>query len=127
LFDFKLGTLHPLKDGDHVLFQYEDRALVRREGAWLLWRVGSGYLQLPIEPLELRPTLRTTPVVYAPPLVIDLALGEVLGSDPGRPLALSTRGWLLVPEHYEDGQMPIAYGPLRWRAPTPLTESRSAP
>ncbi|HYO93203.1 MAG TPA: hypothetical protein VER33_01775 [Polyangiaceae bacterium] len=117
LYDAELRALHRLQPRDAVLAQWAARALVRRGRQALLFDAElQRELDLGIELDPMGEVLRKGPLVSACPWVVDLEAGRVLGSVPGRALALSTDGRVLLPVTPPSATA-LAQGPLSWHEP----------
>lgn len=120
LVDLDARRTLPLRPGDRVLATSGATALVRRDKALLWVDAESGSeTQLfdgiaPFAGLVVEGSL-----VAVGSLVVDVAARRVLGTLPGRPLALTAGGEALVPEGGFRTNDAFARGPLRWRAPVP--------
>ncbi|HSU42228.1 MAG TPA: hypothetical protein VLJ38_21755, partial [Polyangiaceae bacterium] len=120
LVDLDTRKTVPLTPGDRVLATSGEFALVRRDKA-LVWfdtvhgtdvRLASAIP--PFAGLAVQGTM-----VAVGSLVVDARAGRVLGSVPGRPLALTWDGAALVAEGGAASATAFARGPLRWHTPTP--------
>jgi hypothetical protein len=120
LVDLDARRTSPLRAGDRVLATSGANALVRRDKA-LLWvdaeRGTETQLFDGIAPFA--GLVVEGDLVAVGTLVMDVAAGRVLGTLPGRPLALTAGGEALVPEGGFRTNEAFAHGPLRWRAPVP--------
>ncbi len=120
LVDLDARRTLPLRPGDRVLATSGATALVRRDKA-LVWVDAERGTETqlfdgiaPFAGLVVEGSL-----VAVGSLVVDVAAGRVLGTVPGRPLALTAGGEALVPEGGFRTNDTFARGPLRWRAPVP--------
>jgi hypothetical protein len=120
LVDLDTRTTVPLIPGDRVLATSGEFALVRRDKA-LVWfdalRGTDTLLSSAIPPFA--GLVVEGSLVAVGSLVVDSRLGRVLGSVPGRPLALAPDGAALVAEGGAASATAFARGPLRWHAPAP--------
>jgi hypothetical protein len=126
LVDLDTRKTVPLAPGDRVLATSGEFALVRRDKT-LVWldalhgtetvsRTGiSPFAGLVVE----------NGVVAVGSVVLDARTGRVLGTVPGRPLALASDGSALVAEGGAANAEAFARGPLRWHAPEPELQSGS--
>lgn len=120
LVDLDARRTLPLRPGDRVLATSGATALVRRDKALVWVDVERGTETelfdgiAPFAGLVVEGSL-----VAVGSLVVDVAAGRVLGTLPGRPLALTEGGEALVPEGGFRTNEAFARGPLRWRAPAP--------
>lgn len=125
LFDADTRRLHRMAPGDLVLGTHAGVALVRRGRSALLFDADKGASAVLTNELDARGTLqRQKQLIYASPFVFDLSTREVLGSVPGRGLALSTSGAVLLPARAATASS-LAEGPLAWTAPQRTPESSS--
>jgi hypothetical protein len=122
LFDLDTRRSVPLSPGDRVLATSGASALVRRDKA-LVWvdalRGTETTLDAAIPPFA--GLVVDGSLVAVGSLVVDAAAGRVLGTVPGRPLALTPDGEALIPEGGAQTNTAFARGPLRWHAPSPST------
>jgi hypothetical protein len=120
LVDLETRSTVPLLPGDRVLATSDEYALVRRDKA-LVWfdavRGADRLLTASIPPFA--GLVVAGSLVAVGSLVIDARVGRVLGSVPGRPLALATDGAALIAEGGAPNATAFARGPLRWHAPAP--------
>lgn len=114
-----------LEPGDAVIATHGGRALVRRERRLLLRDVDTavetllpGDIQPLIEPLV------AGKVGVVAPLIVDVARGRLLGRMPGELVAVAEDGSVLVASGGAADADRLALGPLEWRAPLPLTDTR---
>ncbi|HTQ02266.1 MAG TPA: hypothetical protein VMI54_00365 [Polyangiaceae bacterium] len=120
LVDLDARRTVPLAPGDRVLATSGAAALVRRDKTlvWIDTLRGSETVLFdaipPFAGLVVEGSL-----VAVGSLVVDVAAGRVLGTLPGRPLALSAEGAGLIPEGGFQTSTAFARGPLRWRPPVP--------
>jgi hypothetical protein len=120
LLDLDTRQSVPLASGDRVLATNGSFALVRRDKTLLWFDATSGsetVLTSVIPPFA--GLVLESGVVAVGSLVIDAKLGRVLGSVPGRPLALAADGTALVAEGGAPSAEGFARGPLRWHTPAP--------
>lgn len=120
LVDLDARRTLPLRPGDRVLATSGGTALVRRDKA-LVWvdAVRGSETQLFDGIPPFAGLVAYGSLVAVGSLVVDVAAGRVLGTLPGRPLALTSDGEALVPEGGFRTNDAFARGPLRWRAPIP--------
>jgi hypothetical protein len=116
LLDLDTRRANPLGESDWVVGSYGKRALVRRGETLSLWNDGQ-LSPVPGKASIMAQVLRTGAMVLAPPLVVDLETGAVLGEIPGHALALTTTGVALVAADYPGEPNRLPTGPLRWVLP----------
>lgn len=120
LLDLETRGVVPLLPGDRVLATSDEYALVRRDKA-LVWfdavRGADRLLTASIPPFA--GLVVEGSLVAIGSLVVDARVGRVLGTLPGRPLALASDGKALVAEGGAPNATAFARGPLRWHAPVP--------
>ena len=128
LVDFEKQATVALEPRDSVLLVAGSRALVRRGDDLLLIDVDSALerplatLPHPIPDVQLQP-----PVAVVSPFVIDIERGKVLGTESGRPLAVTRDGHVLVAAGHDASADAVAVGPLLWRRPQALPQPEEAP
>jgi hypothetical protein len=120
LVDLDTRKTVPLTPGDRVLATSAEFALVRREKAlvWFDTERGTDVLLSSAIPPFAGLVVQGS-VVAVGSLVIDARQGRVLGSVPGRPLALTPDGAALLAEGGAANATAFARGPLRWHTPAP--------
>jgi hypothetical protein len=120
LVDLDTRKTVPLNPGDRVLATSGAFALVRRDKAlvWFDSERGTDVLLTGAIP-PFAGLVVEGAFVAVGSLVVDAREGRVLGSVPGRPLALATDGAALVPEGGAASATAFARGPLRWHTPAP--------
>ncbi|HET9953876.1 MAG TPA: hypothetical protein VFQ61_05215 [Polyangiaceae bacterium] len=115
LFDTEKQTLHRLNAGDGVLGTWGPHALVRRGRTLLIFDAEAHREALLPGSLESFGSVFVTgSLVYASPLLVDVAQGRVLGQIAARPLALTRGGQLLIPQIPATDEH-LAEGPLAWK------------
>lgn len=117
LFDTERRRVRTLSPGDQVLSTWNQKAFIRRGRKAVVFdadAVAERPLSISLDPLG--EVLIQDRLVYAGPFVIDLETERVLGSVPGRALALSRRGTLLLPRVAASASH-LAEGPLSWHVP----------
>jgi len=114
LLDADRRELLPLQTGDVVVATLGPHALVRRNRTLVLYDAETRSEQPLPGLLDKNPdVLRQLPYVFVSPSLVDIETGRVLGESRVRPLALSNRGALLVPDANPRGSA-LPRGPLRW-------------
>ncbi len=128
LVDFEKKRTVALEPRDSVLLVAGSRALVRRADNLLLIDVDTkverplAALPDPLPDVRLQP-----PVAVVSPFVIDLERARVLGTEAGRPLAVTRDGHVLVALGRDASADAVALGPLLWRHPQPLDSAEDRP
>ncbi len=118
LVDLETRDVHLLSAGDLVIATVDTKALVRRGGALVLYDAADKSTRdLGVSVARLPEVLVQGPFAFVSPALVDVARGELRGTTPLRPLALSTQGLLLVAEGGAASAERPARGPLRWIAP----------
>jgi hypothetical protein len=115
LVDLDRSEVEMLTTGDRVLATSSARALVLRGRSLVVHELGGSDKTLG-EVLPLAHIVRSGPVFYVPPFVVDVARGELIGRSEEPALAVSSDGALLVSEETADAAH-FAVGPLSWKAP----------
>ena len=121
LLDLDRREVEMLTNGDRILATSGARALVLRGRSLVVHELGSSDAELG-EIVPLSHMLRSGSVVFVPPFVVDVALGELLGRSEERALAVASDGALLVATGGAADAAHFARGPLEWKAP-----ARAAP
>src|SRR5262249_25363581 len=116
LVELPSGDATRLTPGDRVIATVQDHALVLRGRSLVLYTKGAAerVLETSVDPLA--HVLRSGTVVAVPPVVVDVARGEVMGRVDGRAMALSRDGTILVPLGNGADSTRLATGPLVWQA-----------
>jgi hypothetical protein len=118
LVDLEKRRTLTLKPGDRVLATLGARAFVLRKTALVVLDVDATSERTLVADTGRYPrTLVELPVAVVGSLVLDLATERVLGSVPGRPLALTRAGDVLVAEGRGPSADAVLRGPLRFRRP----------
>ena len=118
LFDADQLDVRPLQSGDVVLATRAGHALLRR-GKALLFYDADTHTELPLPfALDKYPdVLVTPPFAFVSPVLVNLDTAQVIGVSQTRPLALSSRGQLLIADG-ESATTGLVNGPLRWLTPS---------
>jgi hypothetical protein len=125
LVDFETRGTIGLQPRDRVLLVDGPRALVRRGDSLVLIDVEAAQEQpLAALPRPIVDVRRQPPVVVVSPFVVDVRQGKVLGQESHRPLAVTAEGHVLVALGREQDADALAVGPLQWRTPRPVSETR---
>jgi hypothetical protein len=118
LVDLQKRRTLSLKPGDRVLATLGARAFILRKTALVVVDVDETSERTLVADTGRYPrTLVELPVAVVGTLVLDLAAERVLGSVPGRPLALTRSGDVLIAEGRGPSADAILRGPLRFRRP----------
>jgi hypothetical protein len=114
LVDLRSASTTSLSPGDRVITVVGDRALILRGRSLVLYTKDAPerILETAVDPLA--HLLRSGSVVAVPPVLVDVATGEVLGRIDGRALAVSRDGAFLVPRGGSADATRLATGPFVW-------------
>lgn len=125
LVDLETRSARRLRPGDRVLVTSGTRALVRREKTVLLVDASTGEETTLVPSVEPFAGLVVAgPYAAVGKTLLDAATGGVVGSLPGRPLALTPNGDALIAEGGAASADEFARGPLRWHHATPRKSGR---
>jgi hypothetical protein len=128
LVDLDQKSVEPLIAGDRIVATSGTRALVLRGRSLLIHELGGHDRATLGDIAPLGHVFKTGSIVLAPPLVVDVAAGELLGTTSARALAVSIDGSVLVPDGRAADAGHLAVGPLRWKRPEgPPVPAASAP
>ena len=118
LFDADRLDVLPLQTGDVVLATRAGHALLRR-GKTLVFYDADTHTELPLPfVLDKYPDVFVSPpFAFVSPVLVNLDTAQVVSVSQARPLALSSRGQLLIAEG-ESTTSGLVNGPLRWLTPS---------